>query len=106
MSKHVVRVRNRPPVEFANKGEVNAADKAALASPTGREEGRPDDDDAPLSDFEQELRDQQTIAPPMNEVEHAPQLGSPYEDEDGLDDVERALRDAAEGPTGRRELGK
>ena len=106
MSKHIVRVRGRPPTEFANKGEVNQADSAALASPMGREEGRADDEDNPLSDFEEEVREHQAVAPPMSEVSDAPQLGSPYEDEDGLDDVERALRDAAEGPIGRRELGK
>lgn len=106
MSKHIVRVRGRPPTDFANEGEVSDADRAALASPMGREEGREDDEDNPLSDFEEEVREQQALASPMSEVSDAPRLGSPYDDEDGLDDVERALRDAAEGPIGRRELGE
>ena len=47
-----------------------------------------------------------TGARPMSEITGGPQGGTLDEDEDGLDEVARALRDAAEGPTGRRPLGE
>jgi hypothetical protein len=104
MPKQILHERGRPPTEFANESEVNEADAAALSSPTGREEGRPADE--PLSDFESEVQDHEAGARPLSEVTGGPQGATPDEDLDGLDDVERALRDAAEAPIGRKELGK
>ena len=42
----------------------------------------------------------------MSLVTGGPQGGTPDEDTDGLNEVERALRDAAEAPVGRREVGE
>jgi hypothetical protein len=42
----------------------------------------------------------------MSEITGGPQGGTPDEDPDGLNEVERALRDAAEAPVGRREVGE
>jgi hypothetical protein len=104
MTKHVQRVRGRPPTEFAKTGVVSKRDEPILPSPTGREEGRPEDE--PLSDFEAEVMDHEAGAKPMSEVTGGPQGGTPEEDSDGLNEVERALRDAAEAPVGRREVGE
>jgi hypothetical protein len=104
MAKHVRRVRGRPPTDFANRSVVSGRDAAALSSPTGREEGRPGDE--PLSDFEAEVHEHEAGAQPMSEITGGPQGGTPDEDGDGLDEVERALRDAAEAPIGRREVGE
>jgi hypothetical protein len=102
MAKQVLRVRGRPPHDFANEREVSDADAAVLGSATGREEGRAEDE--ALSDFESEVLEHEAGAQPMSEITGGPQGGTPDEDEDGLDDVARALRDAAEGPVGRKEL--
>jgi hypothetical protein len=104
MAKHVLRRRARPPTDFANRGVVSDRDAAALPSATGREEGRPEDE--PISDFEAEVHDHEAGAKPMSEVTAGPQGGTPDEDSDGLNEVERALRDAAEAPIGRREVGE
>ena len=104
MAKQIVRVRQRPASDFANQSEVNEADAPLLGAATGREEGRPEDE--PLSDFEAEVLDHEAGAQPLSEITGGPQGGTPDEDEDGLDEVERALRDAAEAPVGRREVGK
>jgi hypothetical protein len=105
MAKQMLRARGRPPTEFANQSEVTEADEAALASPTGREEGRAEDEE--LSDFESEVLDHQAGGKPQSEVTGGPQGGTPGEDEDGLDDVGRALRDAAEAPVNtRRGVGR
>jgi hypothetical protein len=99
--KHVVRVRGRPPGEFANEGEVSDADAALLKTPTGREEGRAEDE--PLSDFEAEVNAREGGARPQSEVTGGPQGGTPGETADGLDEVAEALRRSAEDPPGRRE---
>jgi len=104
MAKHAVRVRGRPPTDFANQSEVNEADEAVLPSPAGREEGRPDDE--ALSDFESEVEGHAAGAKPVSEITGGPQGGTPEEDADGLNEVERAVRDAAEAPVGRREVGE
>lgn len=104
MVKHILRVRGRAPTDFANKGVVTGAEAAALSSATGQEEGRPEDE--PLSDFEAEVKDHEAGARPMSEVTGGPQGGTPEEDEDGLNEVEHALREAAEAPIGRKELGE
>jgi hypothetical protein len=104
MAKQVLRVRGRPSAGFANQSEVNEADAPALRSVTGREEGRPEDD--ALSDFESEILDHEGGAQPLSEITGGPQGGTPEEDTDGLNEVERALRDAAEAPVGRREVGE
>ena len=103
MVKHIRRMRGRPAAGFANQSEVNEADVPALSSATGREEGRPQDE--PLSDFEAEVQDHQG-ARPVSEITGGPQSVTPDEDEDGLNEVERALRRAAEAPVGRKEVGK
>ena len=104
MAKQIVRLRQRPATDFANQSEVNEADAPALGSGAGREEGRPEDE--PLSDFEAEVLDHHTGGQPLSEITGGPQGGTPDEDKDGLDEVERALRDAADAPVGRREVGK
>jgi hypothetical protein len=104
MAKQKLRERGRPPTEFANQRSVSKRDEAALASSTGREEGRAEDE--PLSDFESDVLDHQAGGQPQSEVTGGPQGGTPDEDQDGLNEVERALRDAAEAPIGRREVGK
>ena len=104
MAKQKLRERGRPPTEFANQGSVSKRDEAALPSSTGREEGRAEDE--PLSDFESDVVDQAAGGKPQSEVTGGPQGGTPDEDQDGLNEVERALRDAAEAPVGRREVGK
>jgi hypothetical protein len=104
MAKQILRVRKRPMAGFANQSEVNEADAPALGSATGREEGRPEDE--PVSDFEAEVLDHEAGAQPLSEITGGPQGGTPEEDKDGLNEVERALRDAAEAPVGRREVGK
>ena len=104
MAKQIVRVRQRPAADFANQSEVNEADAPLLGSAAGREEGRPEDE--PLSDFETEVRDHEAGSRPLSEITGGPQGGIPEEDEDGLDEVGHALRDAAEAPVGRREVGK
>ena len=71
--------------------------------PTEGEEGT---EGEPLSDFEAELHEHEAGARPMSEVTGGPQGGTPDEDCDGLDEAERALRDAAEAPIGRREVGE
>lgn len=102
MPKH--SVRGRPPTDFANRGVVSDRDAAVLPSPTGGEEVSPEDE--PLSDFEAEVREHDAGARPMSEITGGPQGGTPDEDPDGLNEVERALRDAAEAPVGRREVGE
>jgi hypothetical protein len=104
MAKRIVRVRQHPATEFANQSEVNEADAPALGSASGREEGRSEDE--PLSDFEAEVLDHEAGAQPLSEITGGPQGGTPDEDKDGLNEVERALRDAAEAPVGQREVGK
>lgn len=100
----VLRVRGRPPTDFANQRSVSDRTAAVLPSPTGREEGRPEDE--PLSDFEAEVLDHEAGGRPRSEVTGGPQGGTPDEDADGLNEMERALRDAAEAPVGRREVGR
>ena len=102
MAKQIRHTRGRPATDFANQSEVNAADAPALGSATGREEGRPEDE--PLSDFEAEVQDHQGGARPVSEITGGPQGGTPDEDEDGLNEVEQALRKAAEDPVGRKEV--
>lgn len=104
MAKHILRKRERPASDFANQSEVNESDRPALASETGREEGQAADET--ISDFEAEVHDHEGGARPMSEVTAGPQGGTPDEDEDGLNEVERALREAAEAPVGPREVGK
>jgi hypothetical protein len=104
MAKQIVRVRQRPAADFADQSEVNEADAPLLGSAADREEGRPEDE--PLSDFEAEVLDHEAGAQPLSEITGGPQGGTPDEDADGLGEVERALRDAAEAPVGRREVGK
>jgi hypothetical protein len=105
MAKHILRTRGRPPTDFANESEVSEADAAALPSATGREEGHAEDE--PVSDFESEVLEHEAGAQPQSEITGGPQGGTPGEDEDGLDEVARALRDAAEAPVGeRKEVGR
>jgi len=104
MAKQILRVRGRPPTDFANTRSATEAEAAALPSATGREEGRPEDE--PLSDFEAEVQDHPAGARPVSEITGGPQGGTPDEDEDGLNEVEHALREAAEAPIGRKELGQ
>lgn len=104
MAKHVLRARGRAPGDFANKKMLSGAAEAGLVSATGREEGRAEDE--PLSDFESEVLDHEGGGRPVSEKTGGPQGGTPDEDEDGLNEVERALREAAEGPIGRREVGE
>ena len=104
MVKQIVRERGRPATEFANQRSVSKRDEPVLPSSTGREEGRAEDE--PLSDFESEVVDHGAGGQPQSEVTGGPQGGTPDEDQDGLNEVERALRDAAEAPVGRREVGK
>jgi hypothetical protein len=99
--RHLLRVRGRPPTEFANEREVSDADSPALASPTGREEGLAEDET--LSDFESEVLSHEGGGRPRSETTGGPQGGTPGETEDGLDEVADALREAAEEPAGRRE---
>ncbi|MEA2951113.1 MAG: hypothetical protein QOJ96_633 [Alphaproteobacteria bacterium] len=99
--RHLVRVRGRPPTEFANTPEVSDADAAALPSATGREEGLAEDET--LSDFEAEVLSHEGGGRPMSEVTANPDPGRPEETEDGLDEVEEALRRAAEDPVSGRE---
>ena len=104
MAKEMLRERTRPATGFANESEVNEADAAALGSATGREEGLAEDE--ALSDFEAEVLEHEGGARPLSEVTGGPQGGTLDEDRDGLNEVERALRDAAEAPIGRREVGE
>ena len=104
MAKHILRKRGRPATDFANQSDVNESDRAALPSATGREEGLAEDEK--MSDFEAEVHDHEGGARPVSEVTGGPQGGTPDEDEDGLNEVERALREAAEAPVGRREVGE
>jgi len=104
MAKQLLRARGRPPTDFASQSEVNETDAPALDSATGRAEGRPEDE--ALSDFESEVHAHEAGAKPMSEVTGGPQGGTLDEDTDGLNEVERALRDAAEAPVGRREVGE
>lgn len=104
MAKQIVRVPQRPAADFANQSEVDEADAPLLGSAPGGEEGRPEDE--PLSDLEAEVLDHEAGAQPQSEITGGPHGGTPDEDKDGLDEVERALRDAAEAPVGRREVGK
>src|SRR5262245_36205892 len=100
----IVRTRGRPATEFANKGAVSQRDAAALSSATGREEGLAQDE--PLSDFEADVQAHPAGGRPLSETIDGPQGGTLDEDGDGLDDVARALRDAAEGPVGRKEISE
>ena len=50
------------------------------------------------------MQDHEAGAQPVSEITGGPQGGTPDEDEDGLDEVARALRDAAEW-TGRTKRG-
>ena len=104
MPKHILRTRGRPPTDFANEREVSDSDAVVLASATGREEGLAEDET--LSDFEADVLSHEGGGRPLSEITGGPQGGTPDENEDGLDDVARALRDAAEAPVGRREVGK
>jgi hypothetical protein len=98
--KHVVRMRGRPPGEFANEAEVSEADAVLLKTPTGREEGHAEDETP--SDFEAEVNAHEGGARPQSEVTGGPEGGTPGETEDGLDEVAEALRRSAEDPPGRR----
>src|ERR1051325_8575380 len=80
MAKQILRVRGRPPTDFANTRSATEAEAAALPSATGREEGRPEDE--PLSDFEAEVQDHPAGARPVSEITGGPQGGTPDEDED------------------------
>jgi hypothetical protein len=102
MAKHVLR--ERAATDFANRRGMSDGAGAALRPATGREEGRAEDE--ALSDFEAEVHDHETGARPMSLVTGGPQGGTPDEDIDGLTEVERALREAAEAPVGRREVGE
>jgi len=104
MAKRIVRVRQRPPTDVDNQSEVDEVDAPVLGSATFREEYRAEDE--PLSDFEAEVLDHKAGAQPLGEITGGPQGGTPDEDKDGLNEVERALRDAAESPVGQREVGK
>lgn len=104
MAKHILRKRGRPATDFANQGQLNESDRAALPTATGREEDAAKDET--LSDFEAEVHEHEGGARPVSEVTGGPQGGTPDEDEDGLNEVERALREAAEAPVGRRETGE
>jgi hypothetical protein len=99
--KHVVRVRGRPPGEFANEGEIGDADAAVLGSATGREEGLAEDE--AVSDFEAEVTSHEVGGRPQSEITGGPQGGTPDETDDGLDEVAEALRRSAEDPPGPRE---
>jgi len=99
--KHVVRMRGRPPGEFANESEVSDADAALLKTPTGREEGLAKDEKP--SDFEAEVNAHEGGAQPRSEVTGGPQGATPGETEDGLDEVAEALRRSAENPIRRQE---
>lgn len=103
MVKRILRTRGRPPHGFANQGDASESDKATLAFPTGREEGLAEDES--MSDFEAEVHDHEGGARPVSETTGGPQGGTPDEDEDGLNEVEHALREAAEAPIGRKEVG-
>lgn len=104
MAKPVLRERGRTPGDFANKKVLSGAAEAGLPSATGREEGRAEDE--PLSDFEAEVQDHEGGGRPVSEVTGGPQGGTPDEDADGLNEVERALREAAESPIGRKEVAE
>ncbi|HZS64037.1 MAG TPA: hypothetical protein VFA53_06010 [Xanthobacteraceae bacterium] len=97
--KQLLQARGRPRTEFANQDEVSGADEAALPSATGREESRAADE--PLRDFEAEVKTHERGGRPRSEMTGGREGGTPGEDEDGLDEVARALRDAAEAPPGR-----
>jgi hypothetical protein len=104
MTRHILRVRGRPPTEFANEPAVSDTAAAALPSATGREEGLAEDET--LRDFQDDVLSHEGGARPVSEVTGGPQGGTPDENEDGLDEVERALQEAAEAPIGRREVGR
>jgi hypothetical protein len=99
--KHLIRQRGRPPHEFANKADVDENDSPVLPSPVLREEG-PAEGDEP-SDFQTEVDSHPVGGQPLSEVTGGPQGGTPDETEDGLGEVEEALRRAAETPPGRQE---
>jgi hypothetical protein len=101
-NKHKVRVRARPPHEFADLSEVNESDEPLLPSPTGREEGPHDGD--PISDFDDEVLSHPVGGRPMSEVTGGPESGTPDETEDGLNPLEEAVRDNAETPRRRERL--
>jgi hypothetical protein len=102
MAKHVLR--ERPATDFANRRGMSDHAEAALPAAAGREEGSSEEE--ALSVFEAEVHDHEAGARPMSLVTGGPQGGTPDEDTDGLNEVERALRDAAEAPVGRREVGE
>jgi hypothetical protein len=89
---------------MARQSASSDPDTAARPSSVEREEGGAKDE--AHSDFQEEVRDHEAGARPMSEVTGGPQGGTPDEDKDGLDEVARALREAAEAPIGRRELGR
>ncbi len=81
--------------EFTNLPEVAEADRAALTSPVGH------DDDAGVlapdgSLVDEEVRRVDVTAQPLSEVTDARVAGSGQDNEDGLDETEEAVRDAAE----------
>jgi hypothetical protein len=82
--------------EFANLPEVVQADQAALASPVGHE-----DDHGVLTPHgtlvDEEVRSIDVSAQPLSEITDEHMAGSGQENEDGLDELEASLRDAAEG---------
>src|SRR5215218_4480403 len=89
------RRANRAGSEFANLPEVTEADRPVLASPVGHE------DDAGVlaphgSLFEEEVRSIDVSAQPAREVTDEHMAGSGEENEDGLDELEEAVRGAAE----------
>lgn len=93
---------NQPRPAHEPQAKSNKSDQAPPESAAGRDESGAENQ--AMSDFEAEVHDHEGGARPMSEITGGPQGGTPDEDEDGLNEVERALREAAEAPVGRREI--
>src|SRR5436305_11881768 len=94
MSSHTIRKRSRPPHDFANEGEVSDADSPLVPTPSGREEGGLQDEQA--GDFQEEVESHEPGGTPLSTITGGPQSGTPEETLDGLDPISESVRHEAE----------
>jgi hypothetical protein len=90
------RPRSGPGSQYANQNDVSQADRTLLESPAGWEDNRGIDQEAETGIAGDEVRSVPSGGMPRRAVTGAPEPGTEDETEDGLHDVEEAVRVAAE----------
>jgi hypothetical protein len=90
------RPRSGQASQYANQSDVSEADRTLLETPAGRQDNRGLDEDAANTIAGDEIRGTPLGDMPRRAVTGAPEPGTEAETEDGLDDIEEAVRVAAE----------